>query len=89
MTEQTANLNRVSEKIRSIVRAFFADKAHGRQFTINELTRFVSLRESVAPDSPGRIMRALRREGSIDYEVVSRSKSLYRVVGLGQRELWE
>lgn len=89
MTEQTKNLNRVSEKIRAIVCDFFDAKGDGSRFTINELGRFVRLKEAVAPDSPGRIMRALRKEGRIDYEVLSRSQSLYRIKGLGQRELWQ
>ena len=34
----------------------------------------------IAPDSPGRILRQLRQQGLLNYTVVSRRQSLYRVV---------
>ena len=34
----------------------------------------------VAPDSPGRILRQLRQQRLLNYEVVSRRQSLYRVL---------
>ncbi len=51
-----------------------------RTFHVSELREFVEARVgAIAPDSPGRILRDLRRDGVIDYEVVSRSESLYRI----------
>lgn len=82
------NLRCVGEKIRAIVCEFFRLKGATGQFSMNELTQYVAAREAVAPDSPARIMRALRSEGVIYYIVVSRSRSLYRVTGPGQRKLW-
>lgn len=88
MTEQAHNLRRVHCKIRAIVCEFFALKGATSQFSMNELTQYVAAREQVAPDSPARIMRALRGEGKLYYIVVSRSRSLYRITGPGQRELF-
>lgn len=85
----TAELRRVSEKIAELVIKFFNNREGGDQFTVNELTKYVMDKEPVAPDSPARIMRLLRRKGVINYEVVSRSRSLYRVVASGQGELFE
>ena len=45
-----------------------------------------------APGSADRVLRDLRQRGSIDYEVVSRRSSLYRVLATGrveQVEMWE
>lgn len=49
---------------------------------MQDLTEFVSSRVNgfVAPDSPGRILRLLRQSGRINYVVISRSKSLYRII---------
>ena len=46
---------------------------------MNELVQFVNDWIYTAPDSPGRIMRALRQSGVIHYELVNRKKSLYKV----------
>jgi hypothetical protein len=37
---------------------------------------------NVAPDSPSRILRELRKQGRVDYIVVNRAASLYRVVAV-------
>lgn len=49
---------------------------------MDELRRYVGreLEEAIAPDSPGRILRQLRQQGVLNYAVVSRRQSLYRVV---------
>lgn len=48
-------------------------------FTARELRMFVASRvDGVAPASSDRIMRQLRQTKKINYELVSRSKSLYR-----------
>lgn len=84
MTEQAANLDRVSAKIGPVVRAFCRWRWRvGRvDFHMAELTAFVRDRSAIAPDSPGRILRMLRRAKQIDYVVVSRRDSLYRLVAV-------
>jgi hypothetical protein len=47
-----------------------------------ELTSFVARHVSIAPDSAGRILRHLKKQGRIGYDLVSRSKSLYRVLAV-------
>lgn len=79
MNEQKENLNRVSEAIAKHVTAFINDHINA-EFHVDELRRYVSARVDgyVAPASPDRILRALRSSKTVNYEVVSRSKSLYR-----------
>ena len=50
-------------------------------FHMEDLNRFVKRCAGfpVAPDSPGRILRELRRYGFVHVELISRRGSLYRV----------
>jgi len=56
-----------------------------QRYTATDLRQYVQLRVGgyVAPGSPDRIMRNLRHKGKINYELVSRSKSLYRALPEG------
>ena len=88
MTEQTENLTRVTEAIAQHVTAFVASPD---EFHAADLRDYVyrNVRGYIAPASPDRILRSLRQRGVIDYEVVSRSKSLYRSIPVkGQMELF-
>ena len=79
---QAAHLARVSAKIADAVLAFCrARLAAGRpEFHADDLLSFVGCRvQGLAPDSPSRVLRMLRREGLLDYAVLSRKDSLYRV----------
>lgn len=78
LLDQVVNLKRVRGRIGGIVYAFCCARI-GQQFHLRELEEYVSERRDGAPDSPSRILRDLRQSGLIDYEVVSRSQSLYRV----------
>lgn len=79
--EQEAQAERVSVAIGDYVAEFFAARNVGDEFYIRELTEFVTgkARGYVAPGSPDRVMRILRKQRALNYEVVSRSKSLYRI----------
>lgn len=77
-----ANLRRVSDNIGDVVYGFCAGRV-GRQFHARDLRNYVAyVIPGLAPDSPGRILRRLRLAGRVDYEVVSRRASLYRVVAV-------
>lgn len=85
-TGQTANIERVEEKIgRFVIRfcrvrmqiqqpQFFAEEL--REYVIRELEPW----ETIAPASPDRILRSLRQQHKLDYMVISRSESLYEVL---------
>lgn len=78
--EQLMQLARVKAGIAPRVLAFFAAKQVGDEFHVNDLTRFVwEVFPSVAADSPRRVMAALKAEKLLNYELVSRTDSLYRV----------
>jgi hypothetical protein len=73
---------RVRAKIGEAVFSFC--RAHeGQAFHMEDLVRCVRhMAPFVAPDSPSRALRLLRQEGLVNYEVVSRSDSLYRVLNV-------
>lgn len=83
-TEQRANLVRVSNNIADIVTNFCRERLDEGQaeFHMTDLMGYVNDRSTIAPDSAGRILRDLRRQKVIDYTVVNRAQSLYRVTGV-------
>jgi|SRR5579871_1793647 len=76
------DIDRVAERISAVVLEFFATP--GRRFHMGDLYDYVrrSVAGPTAPDSAGRIMRALRKARKIHYEVVDRSASLYEVLAI-------
>lgn len=78
MNEQTQQLNRVRTAIAKYVTDFI-DEHEGRTFSNADLYKYVNDRVPTAPDSPARVLRDLKHAGAVSYEVVSRSRSLYRV----------
>jgi len=71
-------LKRVSGRIAGLILAFRETKQAGEQWHSEDLHRFVNRVSKVAPASADRVLRQLRKAGQVDYEVVSRSKSLYK-----------
>ena len=84
MTDHKSNLKRVSESIAPLIVSFI-DERLGQEFHGEELLKYVSDRVPVAPDSPGRILRELRRKNTINYKVESRSQSRYRALPIRGR----
>lgn len=87
--EQPENLERVESRIGHIVLRFCADTIlHGDSvFYMEELRRYVSREtgDTVAPDSPGRILRELRKQRRLQYTLISRRDSLYEINSVEQR----
>lgn len=81
MSEQSENIERVGNQIARFVKQFM-DQRKGREFHADEMRRYVAANVDgyVAPGSPDRILRDLRQRRVVNYELVSRSQSLYRVV---------
>lgn len=77
--EQDAHLERVNARIGATVLAFCRE-TQKPDFHMEELMRFVRARIGAAPDSPGRILRDLRQRGAINYIVLNRRASLYRLL---------
>lgn len=75
---------RVKEKLEGLVISFLRARGYGATFNLNELVLYVMQQKLVSPSSPGRILQLLKRDGKIDYEVVSRSQSLYRIISTGE-----
>jgi hypothetical protein len=74
---QEENLDRVTQKISAAVMEFCRPE---REFRMTQLAEFVSARVGLAPDSAGRVLRSLRQSGKIDYEVINRQNSVYRII---------
>jgi hypothetical protein len=78
--EQRENIARVHHKIAPAIIDYFRSRNVGYVFHVDDLRRAVAARyPGCAPDSAGRIMRDLRQSGLIDYAVINRRQSLYRI----------
>ena|SRR5215207_3739731 len=84
-TEQQQQLARVTRGIGATVLDFCRSIGVGGAFHAQELRDYVG-EHGVAPASPDRILRDLRKRGLVGYVVVSRTKSLYRVTSLSATE---
>jgi hypothetical protein len=67
----------VAKVIADSIRRFASDRGDV-PFHMQELTDHVMSEHRVAPDSPGRVLRMLRGDGSLDYTVLNRAQSLYQ-----------
>ena len=74
-------LARVDEAVRSWVLLFCRQHLFDT-FRMGDLTSFVQVRTRCAPDSPGRILRLLRKAGTVRYDLVSRRESLYVITAI-------
>ena len=82
-TTQDEQITRVRNAIGDCVFAFCEKIGIDAQFHAEDLHHYVKNRHGGAPASADRILRLLRREGQLDYVVVDRADSLYRVTSLG------
>lgn len=84
MGEQQDNIRRVSKKIRAHIIEFWRTRlGDDTDFHMEDLVSFVRAQiPNVAPDSASRILRDLKHKGVLNYVVLSRSKSLYRLLPL-------
>ena len=78
-TEQAKQLQRVKGSIGDVIVEFFKSRQPGELFYAADLQEFVAARASIAPASADRVMRDLRQANVINYSLVSRSRSAYRV----------
>lgn len=75
---QDANLQRVLSKTQRAILDFLRS-LESSEFHSSQLFEYVSSRCQVSPSSVDRILRELRKRGYVQYEVVNRRQSLYRV----------
>jgi hypothetical protein len=69
---------RVYARIAPLILDFHALFA-GELFHVEQLRQYVRTQvPDIAPDSPGRILRALRLEGALNYVIINRRQSLYQ-----------
>lgn len=72
------HLERVSNRIAPAIFDFCSSHV-GQEFHMENLVKHIREKLGIAPDSPSRILRSLRQDGVIDYVVVNRKQSLYRI----------
>lgn len=84
MSEHQEHLERVSQRIAAAIMEFWAKS---KTFHADDLRAHV-LRTcgTVAPGSPDRILRDLRKRKLLNYKVLSRRESLYEVQPVAIRE---
>lgn len=77
------NLERVADRIAGHVLEFcrkLLAQSVSPTFRMGDLTAHVAKYErGIAPDSPGRILRNLKQQGRVGYELLSRRDSLYEI----------
>ena len=81
MTSDQQERARVRSRIEALIMEFLRSVSFSSEdgiFYMGTLTRYVQDRAKVAPDSPGRVLREMRREGRVSVKLVKRSESLYR-----------
>ena len=83
--DSPADRERVYDRIAPLIMVFH-HRCGEEPFHAEELRTFVRDRvPEIAPASPDRILRQLRLEKRLDYEVINRSASLYRFTPLRLR----
>jgi hypothetical protein len=76
--EQADMLADVERRIGPTVLKFYWDRLiRAPYFHMTELHAFVEEELSIAPASPDRVLRALRQQGELDYDVIDRRGSFY------------
>jgi len=73
------DIERVKGSIADVILQFFRLQRVGGRFFAADLHKFVVDRANIAPASADRVMRDLRIGGQLNYSVVSRQRSEYRV----------
>ena len=77
MSEQERQIRRVDRNIGDLVLAFCQSR---REFHLHELEAYVKEHHARStPGSGGRILRQLKKQGKVNYEVLNRSLSHYRI----------
>lgn len=80
MHDDRRERQRVAANIGAVVLAFCCERLRiGGQFHMQELNEWVQAKHPSAPASADRILRQLRSEGKVAYEVLNRSESLYQL----------
>lgn len=78
---QDENLARVYCNLAEPIADYVRELGRDGIFLMQDLRdHLLSLGLRFAPDSPSRILRQLRRNGAINYRVISRSNSTYQVL---------
>jgi hypothetical protein len=81
--EQGDNLERVSQRITAAILGFVGVLEGRAEFHADDLRAYVTAKAGqTAPGSADRVLRKLRQRGLLNYELISRRESLYRVMPL-------
>lgn len=86
--EQSDELDRVSERIAAVVIDYFNEHGPGYEFTLHEITLYVMQKVVCSPTSPYRVMADLRKKDQLNYVVLSRKESLYRMTTVTEDFDW-
>ena len=89
IAEHKKNLTRVEDKINDLVIEYCGKMmGSGGYLHLQELEEWVKNRhKSCVAGSPGRILRLLKRKEIINYVLISRRKSIYKILEVWPEEL--
>ena len=76
-----SDLARVTSRLEQAV-LDFCRRHIGQDFNTGDLFVFVNGRVPCSPSSPDRVLRALRRDGFVDYEVTSKTSGVHRILSV-------
>lgn len=82
---QSREIARVDANISEIIFSFCSQKV-GQTFHMEELLAYVRAHTPVAPDSTSRILRLLKHRHRVDYVVVNKAKSQYKIISITNQE---
>jgi hypothetical protein len=87
--QQDLEFRRVRSLIGDRIKRFLSERlSSGRpQFHADELRRYVASVHATAPASADRILRALRQDGIVAYQVLNRRASLYEALDPAARRV--
>jgi len=85
--DQISQLERVRHKLAKTIMQFCRScllfrRTDGPTFHMDELVDYCKEQHKCSYDSPSRTLRQLREDGVVRYEVVDKSSSLYKVLGV-------
>lgn len=85
-TQQTHQLERVQANLATLVLDWCERKGPGHVFHLAEFTRDILNQVLCSPTSPFRILAHLRQRGHVNYVVLNRAASLYRLEPLEETD---
>lgn len=80
ISEQEDQLGRTSNALAPIIASYYEEYGIGHEFTLHAITLHVMQQVVCSPTSPYRVMAEMKKNGQLNYVVLNRAQSLYKIV---------